>query len=1438
MLYKRGQFTVSGWKHLWFQVKGGLFNYYKKKGDDVPLGSITIAMITYVYNVQDLTFLPREMKNSDSAFIVDTHDKVYYLLAPDRETMWRFVDGLDKLSKYYNGLSPQMKKTTDTTHHPAAAAPAPHQLPPENNAKGGDVLPSNLSEFLSQSPVSPKSPSESKSHHFSNHDHNPLDNFSVSTDFLSCSGFLVKRGPSGLHWKSRYYQIVGDRLNYYEHMEDTDPISFVPIKAIKHVAPIEDHALTKLLPPNYNFDGAFLLDAESKVIYLCAPSQDMRNQWMRVLDNCRSKYGIAVSFLESTSSHTSMTSGALAMTSSKSMKVNASSTAVSPVVSAATVPVPIGSSSASPVASSSSAAAAELDDKFFKPNYCIFAEFLLGTDNAAIASIWKVAKPAEKSIIASGMVRVLMRNGGDILSFIRHLIRNNALAPDMGYMVSSFYAQEIGMSFVYKKLNTAVNTIIDNAKKMTGMGMFEFGPQGMSILSPLMSIVGALSGDINLVPIGLRIIFRDLVGVDHVTSASTSSSSSSSASTSATSSPSAAAATSKAATPVKPGSFRNDGGAVASPAVRIINMSKREGPSDKDTVFKGALFLFQNFLVPAISQPTVYGLTSEEPLDFKAIQGLIFLKQALRYVVFFAFDRISELCLNPEEDERIKQEKLRSEKQTKIAGSLMGFLNMDPEKGGLRDADHDVSEEVVTLLKSQPDIVKECGKKVMDFCHAMLSPDNIPAAISDINASSHDVLTWVAPADQPSKDLSHLYSIIVSNLLGYSTLLKNRFPRASLDFLLGVTPKSTSIQSLSSELASSSSPAPTSNPTPTPAPSASPSASPSLAPSPSPAPTSSSSPAPLFATTSNSICKRNGCNCVNFVEHQFSKHRCLNCNHTSSEHVMKEGASPAASPSPTPAPTQPSAAVSLLASIPSDAKPISPAINAVRGAGYRGSKTMTAVILTGGRVSSQEDLASIANSSSTRNHPNAGGASGSSSSSSVLDSNTRSQRVARFIDEHLQLVLILCDVRPFTTKDSFSDLMRSLKACRYRLLRILSTTLSSAKQDKACNSIISLFETSGANEVLNLFRFVVKEEVQKTVQVQTLFRSDSFATKLSKAYSMKVGLPYMRRLFAPIFANLGDSSLYEIDPSKIVLPEGASAGAGAAGGGAAATTSDDSSPTNDGNANSSSSSTSLSPDASAAAATEAVTSAAAAPGSSSSPSSAATEAIAQANLERLLALCTTMLEAIVKSVSSMPLVFRDICRILHSEVLNKFHSDSAAQLAVGGFLFLRFFVSGIMYPEKNGVVETLPESKRRSLILVSKIIQNVANNCEFGGAKEEFMMKCNGFVLKYIPVVIDFYKAVVEEDSEPDFIASATPIAGGAGAGEGIVTRRRANTHIMAHASQEETKVLCEFISESIDDIRNVIRPDLRKFYVLFCENGHSQLSNHPVPIIEAVSDN
>jgi hypothetical protein len=65
---------------------------------------------------------------------------------------------------------------------------------------------------------------------------------------------------------------------------------------------------------------------------------------------------------------------------------------------------------------------------------------------------------------------------------------------------------------------------------------------------------------------------------------------------------------------------------------------------------------------------------------------------------------------------------------------------------------------------------------------------------------------------------------------------------------------------------------------------------------------------------------------------------------------------------------------------------------------------------------------------------------------------------------------------------------------------------------------------------------------------------------------------------------------------------------------------------------------------------------------------------------------------------------------MRESIVNKFKSDDAVLKAVGGFFFLRFSCPAITAPHAYGLLENPPnENAQRQLVLIGKVIQNLAN---------------------------------------------------------------------------------------------------------------------------------
>jgi neurofibromin 1 len=129
-----------------------------------------------------------------------------------------------------------------------------------------------------------------------------------------------------------------------------------------------------------------------------------------------------------------------------------------------------------------------------------------------------------------------------------------------------------------------------------------------------------------------------------------------------------------------------------------------------------------------------------------------------------------------------------------------------------------------------------------------------------------------------------------------------------------------------------------------------------------------------------------------------------------------------------------------------------------------------------------------------------------------------------------------------------------------------------------------------------------------------------------------------------------------------------------------------------------------------------------------------------ANEEQLRTIAKIFIGEITKSSQYLPDSFRRICHTISSCVADRF--PEAKYTAVGAFIFLRFFCPAIVAPDSEGLVNLVPTKEmRRGLMLIAKIIQNLANNVLFG-AKESYMIPLNDFLTGNICEVITFLRNI------------------------------------------------------------------------------------------------
>jgi len=93
---------------------------------------------------------------------------------------------------------------------------------------------------------------------------------------------------------------------------------------------------------------------------------------------------------------------------------------------------------------------------------------------------------------------------------------------------------------------------------------------------------------------------------------------------------------------------------------------------------------------------------------------------------------------------------------------------------------------------------------------------------------------------------------------------------------------------------------------------------------------------------------------------------------------------------------------------------------------------------------------------------------------------------------------------------------------------------------------------------------------------------------------------------------------------------------------------------------------------------------------------------------------------------------------------------------IGGFYFLRFFCPAIVSPDLIGIVSSsIDTSTRRALILISKILQNIANSQVF---HEEYMKPLNSFVTKSSGSVQKLFDTISKDFFDDSIPPSNVPL--------------------------------------------------------------------------------
>ncbi|KAI8064150.1 hypothetical protein BC940DRAFT_357286 [Gongronella butleri] len=135
----------------------------------------------------------------------------------------------------------------------------------------------------------------------------------------------------------------------------------------------------------------------------------------------------------------------------------------------------------------------------------------------------------------------------------------------------------------------------------------------------------------------------------------------------------------------------------------------------------------------------------------------------------------------------------------------------------------------------------------------------------------------------------------------------------------------------------------------------------------------------------------------------------------------------------------------------------------------------------------------------------------------------------------------------------------------------------------------------------------------------------------------------------------------------------------------------------------------------------------------------------QTNKRNVINATTMIIEAICKSADLVPASIKAACHIIEGAAKTTF--PECRYTAVGSFIFLRFFCPAIVSPESAGLLlpDEIPRNLRRGLLIIAKLIQNLANNVLFG-SKELYMIILNDFVTANIYRITTYLRQISNVD--------------------------------------------------------------------------------------------
>ncbi|XP_061459323.1 rasGAP-activating-like protein 1 isoform X6 [Rhineura floridana] len=262
-------------------------------------------------------------------------------------------------------------------------------------------------------------------------------------------------------------------------------------------------------------------------------------------------------------------------------------------------------------------------------------------------------------------------------------------------------------------------------------------------------------------------------------------------------------------------------------------------------------------------------------------------------------------------------------------------------------------------------------------------------------------------------------------------------------------------------------------------------------------------------------------------------------------------------------------------------------------------------------------------------------------------------------------------------------------------LALLEEVCSVESRQDVATKLVKIFLGQGL--VVPFLDYLNLCEVSRTTDPNTLFRSNSLASKSMEQFMKVVGMPYLHEVLKPIVNRIFEEKKYvELDPCKIEPSR-----------------------------------------------TRRI----------SFKGSLSEAQIRESSLEVLKGYLGDIVESIVSSAEKCPSAMRVAFKQLHKRVDDHFpeaENQVAKYLAISGFLFLRFFAPAILTPKLFNLRDLHADTQTsRTLLLLAKAVQSIGNlGLQLGHGKEQWMEPLHPFILSSIGHVKEFLGRLIDVDSE------------------------------------------------------------------------------------------